>query len=206
MRTPPSRLAAVLFLAAACSEGSTEPRVIPPPVLAAVSPSEVQIGSAETTLTFTGTGFQPESTTRMDSAGLVTTFVSETELRAVVPARLLESPGPKNVSVFTLAAGKSSEVRTVTVFYAVPTFTGLSRDTATAGTQQPGVTATGTGFYFGTQVLWNGQPVTTLYQTPTTVVFFPVATTPGTFPVSVRNPTPGGGTTASRTFTVRPAP
>lgn len=199
-------LAVLSVLAAACSEKSTEPEVIPDPVLTAVSPSEIQIGSPDVTITFTGTGFQRESVTRFDSTGLATTYVSETELRAVVPARLLDRPGPWPVSVFTLAVGKSSQVQNVTVFFAMPALDSISHDTATAGQTHPApVRMRGSGFFFGTQVLWNGQPITTLYQNPTTVVFNPVVTTPGTYQVSVRNPTPGGGTsTATRTFTVRP--
>lgn len=202
-----TRLATVLLLAAACSEGSTEPRVIPAPTLTSVSPSEIRIGSPDTTLTFIGTGFQKESVTRLDSVGLVTTYVSETELRAAVPARLLEKGRVATASVFTLAVGKSSEARDVTVHYVAPTFASMSHDTATAGQANPAsVTVTGTGFYFGTQVIWNGQPLTTLYQTSSTVIFFPVVTTPGVYEVHVRNPTPGGGSTATKTFTVKPQP
>jgi hypothetical protein len=133
--------------------------------------------------------------------------VSETELRARVPARLLEKGRVATASVFTLAVGKSSEPANVTVAFAAPTFASMSHDTATAGQANPAsVTVTGTGFYFGTQVMWNGQPLTTLYQTPTTVVFFPLVTTPGVYPVHVRNPTPGGGSTTTKNFTVKPKP
>ena len=199
--------AAVILLAAACSEGSTEPKVVPAPTLASVTPNEIQIGSPDTTLTFTGTGFQRESVTRLDSVGLVTTYVSETELRAAVPRALLEKARVATASVFTLAAARSSETVNVTVHFAAPTFTSMSHDTATAGQANPAsVTVTGTGFFFGTQVIWNGQPLTTLYQTPTSVIFFPVVTTPGVYEVHVRNPTPGGGSTATKNFTVKPAP
>lgn len=198
-------LFSAVLLAAACSDGSTEPKVIPAPTLASVSPSEIRIGSPDTTLVFIGTGFQEESVTRLDSAGLVTTYVSQTELRARVPAALLEKGRVAMASVFTLSVAKSSETVGVTVFYAAPTFASMSHDTATAGQANPAsVLVTGTGFYFGTQVMWNGQPLTTLYQTPTTVVFFPLVTTPGVYQVHVRNPTPGGGSTATMNFTVKP--
>lgn len=204
MRKP---LFAAVLLAAACSDGSTEPKVVPAPTLASVSPSEIRIGSPDTTLVFIGTGFQEESVTRLDSVGLATSYVSETELRARVPARLLEKGRVAAASVFTLEVGKSSAPVNVTVHYVAPTFTSMSHDTATAGQANPAaVTVTGTGFYFGTQVMWNGQPLTTLYQTPASVVFFPVVTTPGVYQVHVRNPTPGGGSTATRNFTVKPKP
>ncbi|MBW3570077.1 MAG: IPT/TIG domain-containing protein [Gemmatimonadetes bacterium] len=199
--------AAIVFAAAACSDGGTTPKVVPAPVLTSVTPSELPVSSNDATLTFIGSGFQKESVTRMDSVGLATTYVSESELRATVPGWMLEKGRVAPVSVFTLAAGKTSEVVNVTIAYAAPTLGSLSHDTATAGRPNPSpVTVTGTGFSFGTQVVWNGQPLTTLYQTPTTVIFTPVVTTPGVYPVFVRNPTPGGGSSATTTFTVRSQP
>lgn len=207
MRPSIAPLAALLVLAAGCSDGGTEPKVIPAPVLESVTPAQVLVGSPDTTITLTGTGFQRESVARLESTGLATTYVSETELRARVPAHLLESGGAKNVAVFTLAVAKSSEPRPLTVYYDVPKLESLSHDTARAGQANPAaVYVNGSGFFFGTRVLWNGQPLTTLYQTPTRVYFIPPVTTAGTFSVAVQNPAPGGGTTASTTFRVLPAP
>lgn len=204
MRKTPVRLAALLVLAAACSDnGSTEPKVVPAPVLASVTPNQVLIGSAATEVTFQGSDFQPESQARMDSVGLVTTYVSATELRATVPAALLEVPGIKRAGVFTLAAGKSSETQNLTVFYAAPTLSSLSYSAARVNMPTPPmVEVTGTGFFFGSKVVWNGQELTTLYQTPTRIMFAPILTTVGTAQVFVRNPQPGGGSSASTTFTV----
>jgi hypothetical protein len=204
MRKSPVLLAALLVLAAACSDnGSTEPKVVPAPVLTSVTPNQILIGSGDTEMTFTGSGFQPESQARFRSTGLPTTFVSETEVRAVVPASLLDQPGIMTAGVFTLAAGKSSEPQNVTIFYAPPTISSLSYNTATVNMPTPPlVQVNGTGFFFGSKVLWNGQELTTLYQTPTRVMFTPVLTTAGTAQIAVRNPAPGGGTSATTTFTV----
>jgi hypothetical protein len=206
MRKTPVRIAALLMLAAACSDGgTTEPKVVPAPVLTAVTPNQILIGSAATEMTFTGSGFQRESQARFRTTGLPTTYVSETELRAVIPASLLDQPGVMTAGVFTLAAGKSSEPQNVTIFYAPPTISSLSYSSAPRNQSTPAlVEVTGTGFFFGTRVLWNGQEITTLYQTPTRVMFTPVLTTAGTAQIAIRNPEPGGGTSASTTFTVTP--
>jgi hypothetical protein len=206
MRKTPVRLAALLVLAAACSDdGSTEPKVVPAPVLTSVTPNQILIGSPATEMTFIGAGFQPESQARFNTTGLATTYVSETELRATVPASLLDQPGIRTVGVFTLAAGKASDPQNVTIFYAPPTISSLSYSTATVNQPTPPlVEVNGTGFFFGSKVMWNGQELTTLYQTQTKVMFTPRVTTVGTAQIVVRNPEPGGGDSNSTTFTVAP--
>ncbi|HST57320.1 MAG TPA: IPT/TIG domain-containing protein [Longimicrobium sp.] len=213
MRRSPLLAAALLFAAAACSDGgggTTEPAI---PVLTAVSPATVPVGSTDVTVTLTGTGFDRKAQVRLTTPqvpgsiprGLVTTWVSSTEVRAVVPTVLMVTGTVANLSVFSLDAGKTTAEQTFTVMYAAPTLTALSHTTATRGQANPtAVTVTGTGFAFGTTVVWAGQPVTTLYQTPTSVYFIPPVNTAGTFELFVRNPTPGGGSSVTRTFTVQP--
>jgi hypothetical protein len=214
MRKAPLLPAVLLLIAAACSDdGSTEPEVLVP-VLTSVSPAVVPVGSAAVELTLVGSGFSPEARVRISMPefptqvpkGLVSTWVSETEMRAVVPANQMETGTVAQIAVFSLEAGVASTDHTFTITYPAPTLTSLSYTTATVGqANPPGVTVTGSGFSFGTRVIWNGQPITTLYQTPTTVIFFPPVNAAGTFDVFVRNPVPGGGSSVTRTFTVQPA-
>lgn len=212
MRRAPVLSAALLVLAAACSDGGTESNEPLTPILTSVSPATVPVGSADVTLTLIGSDFDrdvqvrfaPTATPPVLPQGLATTWVSKTELRAVIPAAQMVTGTVANVSVFSLEAAKASATQTVTVAYAVPTITSLSHTTATRGQANPtAVTVTGTGFAFGTTVVWAGQPITTLYQTPTSVYFIPPVNTAGTFELFVRNPTPGGGSSATRTFTVQ---
>jgi IPT/TIG domain len=84
-----------------------------------------------------------------------------------------------------------------------PTLTALSVDSATVGTATPPVVvATGTGFTARTLVLWNGQELATVYRGPTEVSFQPPLGEVGAASVSVRNPAPGGGTSAAVPFAV----
>ncbi|HYW10356.1 MAG TPA: IPT/TIG domain-containing protein [Longimicrobium sp.] len=204
--------AALLFAAVACSDGNAGPSEPLVPVLTSVSPATVPVGSADATLTLIGSGFArdvqvrftPVVTPPVLARGLATTWVSETELRAVIPAAQMVTGMVGNLSVFSLEASKTSGDQPITIAYAVPALTALSHTTATRGQANPAaVTVTGTGFAFGTTVVWAGQPITTLYQTPTSVYFIPPVTTAGTFELFVRNPTPGGGSSTTRTFTVQ---
>ena len=212
MRRVPVLSAAILLLAAACSDGGTgssEPLV---PVLTSIAPSTIPVGSGDVTLTLTGSDFArdvqvrftPNVTPPTLPRGLATTWVSRTEVRAVIPAAQLVTGTTASISVFSLESAQASGDQTLTVAYAVPTLAGLSHTTATRGQPNPtAVTVTGTGFAFGTTVVWAGQPITTLYQTPTSVYFIPPVNTAGTFELFVRNPAPGGGSSTTRTFTVQ---
>jgi hypothetical protein len=57
----------------------------PLPVLTAIDPAQVAAGSQAFTLTITGSSFITQSVVLMDSAPLVTTFISTTQLLAAVP-------------------------------------------------------------------------------------------------------------------------
>ena len=87
----------------------------------------------------------------------------------------------------------------------VPTVTSLSPASAAAGSTDTSVTITGTGFLYGSQVLWNG---TAFYAYPngTTQLTFTIPSiylaNAGTAEVSVFNPTPGGGTSNALPFTI----
>ena len=86
-----------------------------------------------------------------------------------------------------------------------PTITSLSPSSATAGGAQFTLTVNGANFVTTSVVNWAGSPRTTTYMSGTkisaTINAADIAT-PGTFKVTVTNPSPGGGTSASSNFTV----
>lgn len=89
-----------------------------------------------------------------------------------------------------------------------PVITSLARTTATAG--EPGFTLTvnGTGFFESSVVRWNGQNRTTSVLSATQLAAQITADdlrNPGNNSVTVFNPSPGGGTSNSVTFTVNSA-
>lgn len=96
----------------------------------------------------------------------------------------------------------------VSVTNPVPTVTGLTPDSITAGASGMSLGVRGTGFVSASVVRWNGQPRATTVQSPTDLQATLIASdlaTPGPIPVTVNNPLPGGGTSTPRSFTVKPS-
>lgn len=87
----------------------------------------------------------------------------------------------------------------------VPTISSLSQTSITAGATGGTLTVTGTNFVGGSVVRWNGSARTTTFVSTTSLdVSIPTSdlATAGIFPVTVFNPTPGGGTSGAVNFTV----
>jgi hypothetical protein len=91
----------------------------------------------------------------------------------------------------------------------IPTITGISPMSATAGSANVVLTVTGGGFVSGATVLWNGSTrATTLVsatQLTATILAADLAAV-GTADVAVFNPAPGGGSSTSLTFSTDSVP
>jgi predicted outer membrane repeat protein len=90
------------------------------PVLATIAPTEVAAGGPAFNLTVTGTNFipGPKGTRVLWNGEIVPTIlVSPTELRARVPAALIEEPGTATIKVITpvIDGGESDASRTITI-------------------------------------------------------------------------------------------
>jgi hypothetical protein len=104
-------------------------------------------------------------------------------------------------STYASETGKAS----LTVTNPVPTLTSLSPSSAATGGAAFTLTVNGSNFVNGSIVKWNGADRTTVFVSPTQLTASILATdiaTTTTVPVTVFNPTPGGGTSGSKTFTV----
>jgi hypothetical protein len=88
----------------------------------------------------------------------------------------------------------------------VPTLSSLSLTSTPAGSASPQVTATGTGFVYGSQVLWNGVALGYSSTYGSTQISFEIPAadliTPGTYQISIFTPSPGGGVSNSLPFVV----
>ncbi|MGB9205811.1 MAG: IPT/TIG domain-containing protein [Terriglobales bacterium] len=87
----------------------------------------------------------------------------------------------------------------------LPTITSLVPPSATHGGAGFTLTVNGTGYLSSSVVNWNGSPRVTTYVSSaeiTAAITAPDIAKAGTFKVTVKNPTPGGGTSAAKTFTV----
>jgi len=106
----------------------------PQPTLDTVTPDQVLSGSGDTEITLDGTGFITASTALLDSMNLATTFISGTQLTAVVPAAEVASVGAHDVAVYNPSPGGG--LSGTLPFYAVesPVVTTLSPDSGLQGT------------------------------------------------------------------------
>ena len=71
---------------------STGTYATPPPQLTGLSPESVVAGSPNTTITLTGHNLTQATTVTWNNNSLTTTFVSDTEVQATIPAAALSSP------------------------------------------------------------------------------------------------------------------
>jgi hypothetical protein len=138
---------------------------IPPPVITSLAPSSVMAGSPDTMITVTGTGFDPSSVVNVDGIAVATTYVSPTELTAVIPASMLATDGIREITV--TAAGGTSAGANLTVTPVPPEIVSVSPATIVSGSPDTVVTIIGTEFTPTAVVNLGGLPVATTYISPT---------------------------------------
>jgi hypothetical protein len=184
----------------------------PVPQESLLSPSSADMGSAALTMDVTGSNFNSSSSILINGAVLPTTFVSSTLLQASLPANDLTQSGTLNVSVNNPAPGGGTTsvlLFTVAVISTannpVPQVSLLSPSSAVPGSQALTLDVTGTNFISSSSVLMNGAALPTTYLSSTHLqAIIPASdlAQAGTLNVSVKNPTPGGGTTSALPFTI----
>jgi hypothetical protein len=183
----------------------------PVPTISSLSPLTARAGSPALTLTVAGTQFVSTSQVLWNGGALATTFVSTTSLTAQIPASDLSSVGTASVSVQNPTPGGGTSNTFGFAITAppnpVPTISSLSPSTAAAGGPAFTLTVAGTQFVSTSQILWNGSALPTTYVSGTSLTAtVPAAdlTTAGSAAVTVQNPTPGGGTSSTLSFTINP--
>ena len=146
----------------------------PPPTfsLTSISPSTIAAGSPDFTLAATGTGFVSGDVITLNGVAANTTFESATQMHATVPAADVANPGTIAVAVQDASKNNSNSLP-LTVSGAFvgkpPTLTSLSPNTINALSPAFTLTANGTGFESGSQIVWNGTSLTTTFVSSTEV-------------------------------------
>ncbi len=131
----------------------------PAPIATSIAPSAVTANSGQFTLTVNGSSFVSTSVVRVGGVARPTTFVSATQLTAVIPAADITTAGPRSITVFTPApGGGTSAALTLTVNAAnqLPTISSLSPSPVTARSGAFILTVNGTNFVSSSQVRFNG--------------------------------------------------
>jgi hypothetical protein len=178
----------------------------PVPTVSGMNPAAATSGGPGFTLTLTGTNFMSSSVVRWNGAARPTAFVSATQLTATIPATDIAAVGTAQVTVNNPApGGGTSNAQAFSIGNPVPTLSSLNPSVATAGGPAFALTVTGTNFISGSVVRWNGaaRPTTFVSATQLSAAISAAdIAAAATAQVTVFNGTPGGGTSAARTFTI----
>jgi hypothetical protein len=87
----------ITVVAAGPGSGASDARTFtvnnPAPILMSISPTSIAVGSPDTTITLNGNSFVNGSTADFNGTPITTTFVSATQLTAVIPAPGLTTVG-----------------------------------------------------------------------------------------------------------------
>ncbi|MBI3572381.1 hypothetical protein HY091_02515 [Candidatus Kaiserbacteria bacterium] len=178
----------------------------PVPTTTSISPTSKTAGSSGFTLTVNGTNFNSSSVVNFAGSPRATTYVSATQLTASISSSDIATADTFNVTVTNPSpGGGTSGSQTFTVNNPAPTTSSISPTSKVAGSSGFTLTVNGTNFNSSSVVNFTGSARTTTYVSATQLtaaISSSDATTAGTFAITVTNPTPGGGTSLSQTFTV----
>jgi hypothetical protein len=141
-----------------------------------------------------------------DSTALTTSFLSSTELTAVVPASLIKTAGSAEVTVTSVSVTSAPAEFTIIPNSTFPLLLSLSPGDGTAGGELFTLTVNGANFVSGSVVLWNGAVRDTTFvsgtQLTATILAADIAAG-GTNLVTVANPEPDAATAAAQPFVVQ---
>src|ERR1700691_2756924 len=153
-----------------CGGGGSQPTGgsgNPVPSLSSVAPPSITAGSAAVNLTLSGTKFLGASQVLWNGSAVTTGYVSDTLLTAQIPSSDLTTTGTASITVSnpTPGGGTSSAIPFMInpEPNPVPVLSALSPNGTTAGSGSLTLTATGTGFISASQIVWNGNALTTAY-------------------------------------------
>uniref|UniRef100_Q01Z88 Cell surface receptor IPT/TIG domain protein n=1 Tax=Solibacter usitatus (strain Ellin6076) TaxID=234267 RepID=Q01Z88_SOLUE len=138
----------------------------PTPAISKLAPASAAAGGDNFTLTVTGSSFTANAVVNFNNTPLTTTFVSATQLTAVVPASAIATAGAASVTV-TNEGQTVSNALSFTVAGTATTIVSLNPASATAGGAAFTLTVTGTGFSAASKVQWNSTALTTTFVSST---------------------------------------
>lgn len=177
----------------------------PIPVATSLSPSIRTAGSTGFTLVVNGSNFNGSTRVRFGGVTLTSALLNPTTLRASVPSSLITTPGTVSVTVENPGPGGGTDVLPFTVGFPVPAISSLSPSGTIAGSAGLNLIVTGSRFHASSVVLLDGAPLSTVFISPTNLrASIPASLVEdiGVLPVTVRNPSPGGGTSPALGFNV----
>jgi hypothetical protein len=178
----------------------------PLPRLTSVAPDTVDATGEGFQLTIGGSGFIRGTIVRVNGKDRPTEFTSETALTAQIPAEDILAGGLLQITVFnSLPGGGTSNPLVVTVRNPEPRITTLNPTTVVARSVGFDLLVNGSGFSGNSVVRFNGDDLPTTYISPSQLSAAVPASSilfTGAVTVQVVNPSPGGGSSNSRSLTI----
>ena len=174
------------------------------PSITLVTPSSLIVGSPDTPISVSGTGFVPGSVVQWNGANLATAYLSATALSATVPAVNLTSTGTFNITVQQpVTSGGQSAPKTITVAPPPPpTVSYMSPTGAAVGSSGVKLNVTGSNFTNKSVVRFNGQDRPTTFSSSSSLSATLLDSDVQTFGISaVTVFTPNAGSSSSLPFT-----
>jgi len=136
------------------------------PSISAISPNAATQGGPAFTLTVFGSNFTFGALLVWNGSVITTSFVSSSQLTAIIPTGLIASQGSASVGVQN-PNGTLSNILIFTINQqttGAPTISALSPSSGSQGGPAFTLTVLGTNFVSGSSVQWNGSSLTTTFQ------------------------------------------
>jgi uncharacterized repeat protein (TIGR01451 family) len=174
------------------------------PSLANILPTSIVINSPDTPALVQGSGFTGDSTVQVNSSNVPVTYWDSQQLAFTIPASDLTAIGTLSITASNPGTTASNALTLTVTPNPTPTLTSLSP--GGTGFRGPGLTLSlqGSNFVPTSMVRWNGSDRPTTFVDSTQLNAEISATDVlalGNSSVNVFNPTPGGGTSSSASFT-----
>jgi DNA-binding beta-propeller fold protein YncE len=152
----PRLVCLALIVGAACKDSTG----IPDnglPVVTAITPATIPLGSAATEVTVFGTGFVEHTRVRLDGADRGTIWESDTELRVSLSATDFTTSGTRVLTVHSPPPGGGTSAPVLLLIsLPVPVIDSTAPTLLLVGSATTTVTVFGTGFREGAAVSWDG--------------------------------------------------
>lgn len=186
--------------------------VNPVPTVTTVNPNAAAVGGQGFNLTVSGTNFVPGATVQWNGSNRITTFGSDTQLTAQIPAQDIAAAGTATVRVVNPApgGGASNSVNfTISTPSPIPRITSINPTSIMGGSNDFTLTVNGTNFAQTSVIRFNGNPLETTFVSNSQLTALVTAAniaTPGTASITVFTPSPGGGTSNALLLTINVPP
>ncbi|NLV30387.1 MAG: hypothetical protein GXY47_04450 [Acidobacteria bacterium] len=177
-----------LITGCSSSKASAPAASNPVPSITSLS-SNVAAGIPDIILRVTGKGFIRSSIVRWNGSNRTTTYISDTQLDASIPAADIATPITVAITVFNPGpGGGTSNSASFSINATGPAISSLSSSSAVAGSASFIVTVTGRGFSSSMVMRWNGSARPTVVLSASqlqSIIYYSDMETAGTYAITV---------------------